>query len=234
MIRSTVFSLTVALVVSLGPSTVFAQKKPAQDDARMLSLEVVALQTLQRLDLTAPQLEGLLRLSKGAASTPAASGAQKVTPAFLKTLKALRNALAADDEDSIETLKEKLHEIMDKDKIVLDDRVPVSDVARRGAPMVIRGLTPGQTLAYVQILDEEDVDPLDMLEARSTAARTPTRRHGRRFATAPPPRPPGSSPAATRCARARSPSCSPPSSTSSARRRKPKPPSPTWKNRSSN
>jgi hypothetical protein len=167
MIRTTFFSLTVALVVGLAPSTVFAQKKAAQaqDDARMLSLEVVALQTLHRLDPTTPQLEGLLRLNKGSASTPAASGTQKVTPAFVKTLKALRNALAAEDEDSIDELKEKLHEIMDKDKIVLDDRVPLSDAARRGAPLVIRSLTPGQVLAYVQILDEDDVDPLDMLEA---------------------------------------------------------------------
>jgi len=166
MIRSTVFSLTVAAFVASVPSAVFAQKKatPAQDDARMLSLEVVALQTLHRLDLTTPQLEGLLRLSKGAASTPAASGAQKVTPAFVKTLKALRNALAADDEDNIDTLRDKLHEIMDKDKIVLDDRVPISDTARRGAPLLVRGLTAAQVLAYVQILDEDDVDPLDMLE----------------------------------------------------------------------
>jgi hypothetical protein len=167
MIRAVIFSLTVALFVSLAPSTVFAQKKPAptQDDARMLSLEVVALQTLHRLDLTTPQLEGLLRLSKGSAATLAAGGAQKVTPAFVKTLKALRNALAADDADAIDELKEKLHEIMDKDKIALDDRVPVSDAGRRGAPLVLRALTPAQVLAYVQILDEDDVDPLDMLEA---------------------------------------------------------------------
>jgi hypothetical protein len=83
----------------------------------------------------------------------------------VKTLKALRNALAADDEDGIDELKDKLHEIMARDKIALDDRVPPSDTARRGAPMLIRMLTPGQVLAYVQILDEDDVDPLDMLQA---------------------------------------------------------------------
>lgn len=167
MIRYTCVCFTVALLVSITPPLAFAQKKAAapQDDARLLSLEVVALQTLHRLDLTTPQLENLLRLSKGAASTPAANGAQKVTPAFVKTLKALRNALAADDDDSIDSLKDKLQEIMEKDKIVLDDRVPVSDAARRGAPLLVRMLTPAQALAYVQVLDEEDVDPLDMLEA---------------------------------------------------------------------
>src|SRR5438132_320281 len=101
-----IFSLGLFLFAGFGTSAALAQKK-APDDPQALSLEVVALQSLHRLDLTVPQLENLLRLSKGAASTPRSQGATKVSPAFVKTLKALRDALLRDDE-RVDELKEKL------------------------------------------------------------------------------------------------------------------------------
>jgi hypothetical protein len=159
--------LTVVAMVAAGaqPSVAVAQKKTtaAQDDAQMLSLEVVALQTLSRLDLSTAQLETLQKLAKGAAATPKTQGAVKVTPAFVKTLKALRNALLEDD-DRIDELKEKLAEVMDKDKIQVNDRTPISDAGRRNASMAIRLMTPGQVLAYLELLEEDDVDLLDILE----------------------------------------------------------------------
>src|SRR5438105_3388527 len=125
ILRCGFLAFVVALAAGSQPSVAVAQKKstPAQDDAQILSLEVVALQTLSRLDLTAPQLETLLRLSKGAAGTPRSQGAAKITPTFVRTLKSLRNALVEDDEDRIDDLKDKLAYIMDKDKIQLDDRM---------------------------------------------------------------------------------------------------------------
>ena len=85
-----------------------------------------------------------------------------MTPAFVKTLKALRNALLEDD-DRIDELKEKLAEVMDKDKIQLNDRTPISDASeairrppfaccRRARCWRIWGLL------------EDDVDLLDILE----------------------------------------------------------------------
>ena len=164
MIRATCFSLV--FLAALAPTPAFAQKKAATpgDDPRLLSLEVVALQSLHRLDLTVPQLENLLRLSKGAAA-PASKGSVKASPAFVKTLKVLREALLADDDDAIDEAKDKLRELMDKERVAIDDRVPISDAARRGAPQIIRMLTPPQALAYMQVLDEDDVDPVDILES---------------------------------------------------------------------
>ena len=165
--RFSSFALLLSLTAAWSTAPALAQKKsaPAQDDPQMLSLEVVALQTLHRLDLTAPQLENLLRLSKGAASAPRTSGAGTVTPAFLKTLLALRNALLAGDDELIDELKSKLGAIMDSDKIHLDDRVLISDPARRYASQAIRMLQPSQVLAYLQVIDEDDVDLFDILEA---------------------------------------------------------------------
>ena len=136
MIRLLVgFSVALLLFAFIAAPSAVAQKKAAlpQEDAQALSLEVVALQTLNRLDLTMAQLEALLRLTKGAASTPRSASTMKVSPAFVRTLKSLRNALLEEDEERIDELKEKLGDIMDKDKIQLDDRVPISDPARRSA-----------------------------------------------------------------------------------------------------
>ncbi len=165
ILRGTFFALVAILAAGSRPSVAMAQKKspPAQDDAQMLSLEVVALQTLHRLDLNAAQLEAIQRLAKGTASTPKTQGAVRVTPAFVKTLKALRSALLEDDDRSDE-LKEKLTDIMDRDKIQINDRVPISEPARRNAAAAIRLLTPGQVLAYLELLEADDVDLLDILE----------------------------------------------------------------------
>ena len=156
-----VFSVAVLMQAPVA----FAQKKaaPAQDDAQMLSLEVVALQTLSRLDLSAPQLEALQRLAHGAATMPKTQSGGKVTPAFVKALKALRNALVEDD-DKADAFKEKLTDVMDKDRIQNHDRAPISDMARRNASAAIRLLSPGQVLAYLELLEEDDVDLLDILE----------------------------------------------------------------------
>ena len=166
MTRIGFVSLTLAFFGGFQAPAAFAQKKtsPAQDDPQMLSLEVVALQTLNRLDLSTPQLEALLRLAKGTAGTPRSTGAMKVTPAFLKTLKALRSALLDDDDDRIGDLKEKLGDLLDKDKIQLDDRVPISDAARRSAAQVIRLMQPGQVLAYLQVIDDEEVNLFEILD----------------------------------------------------------------------
>jgi hypothetical protein len=165
ILRIGFLALAVVLAAGSQASIAVAQKKPAPvpDDAQTLSLEVVALQTLHRLDLNTAQLEALQRLAKGAASTPKTQGPVRVTPAFVKTLKALRNALVEDD-DRVDDLKEKLTEVMDKDKIQINDRVPISDAARRNASPAIRLLTAGQVLAYLELLDEDDVDLLDILE----------------------------------------------------------------------
>jgi hypothetical protein len=165
MTRLMSFSLAAILFANLATPAAFAQKTaaPAQDDPQLLSLEIVALQTLSRLDLTPAQLESLLQFSKGAASVPKAHSG-KVTPAFLKTMKDLRKAILDDDDERIDEFKEKLGEIMDKDRIQLDDRVPISEPARRDASQVIRMLQPTQVLAYLHVLDEDDVDLLDVLE----------------------------------------------------------------------
>jgi hypothetical protein len=159
-------TLAILLGAGLETSSALAQKKtPAPpDDPHLLSLEVLALESLNRLDLTTPQLEALLRLSKGTASAVRSQPAAKVTPAFVKTLKALHNALVAEDDDRIEEFTKKLGDIMDKDKIRLDEGVAISELARRNAMQVLRLLQPAQVLAYMQSMDEDDVDLLEILE----------------------------------------------------------------------
>lgn len=163
-LRAVGFTLLVGVCVHLSSSEIFAQKKTASDDPQALAFEVAALQTLHRLDLTDAQLELLQRVAKGAASPVKSTGQAKTTPAFVKGLTALRNALLEGDDDKIDDLKDKLLDIMEKDKIQIEDRVAISDPARRAASGVIRMLQPTQVLAYLQILDEDDVDLQDLLE----------------------------------------------------------------------
>ncbi len=161
------FLVLAVVMAEQSPSIAFGQKKslPAGENVQAVALEVAALQTLHRLDLTDAQLEALARFSKSAASSEKPVGARKVTPAFTKALTAFRNALAAGDDEKIDDLREKLAEIMDKEKIALDDRVAITDSARRNATLVIRMMQPGQVLAYLQIFDEDEVDLLEILGA---------------------------------------------------------------------
>src|SRR6185369_13486958 len=67
-------------------------------------------------------------------------------------------------DDKIDELKEKVVELIDKDKIQLEDRVAISDPARRSANQVIRMLQPSQVLAYLQVIDEDEVDLHELLD----------------------------------------------------------------------
>ena len=167
MLRIAAFSVSFMPFAAAATSIAVAQSKSsaAQDDPQQLSLEVTALQALSHLDLSAAQLQELLRLAKGAASAPKSSGKTKVNAAFVKTLKALRTALLDDDGDRIDELKAMLIEIMDKDRVQIEDRVAISETARRQASQVIRLLKPSQARAYLDILDDDDIDLADLLEA---------------------------------------------------------------------
>jgi hypothetical protein len=162
------FALAVVLFTTLGSSPALAQKAakkaaPAAEDPTMLALEVAALQTLQHLDLSSAQLHELLRMGKATASTAKPQGPMRVTPNFVKTLRALRNALLADDEDRIDELKSKLDDIMTKERIQVPDRTAITEAARQHAAQVVRLLKPGQVLSYLEVLSPEDVEPLEIL-----------------------------------------------------------------------
>src|ERR1700733_7913949 len=106
MLRTAAFSLTFVVCAAIGTSNAAAQSKSSSaDDAQQISLEVTALQSLSHLELSVGQLQDLLRLTSGAASTPRSAGQTKVTPTFVKTLKALRKALLEDDEEAVDDLK---------------------------------------------------------------------------------------------------------------------------------
>jgi hypothetical protein len=162
MVRSVVSLAALLLLAGTAPTAV-AQNRP--EDARLLSLEVAALYTLHHLDLDAGQMQELLRLSKGCAGTLKAPGQTRITPAFSKVLTALRDALLADDSDRIDSLKENLMTVMEEDKIVMEDRVSNSAAARRQSAAAVRLLRPAQVLAKLDLLDDQEVDPLDTLNA---------------------------------------------------------------------
>ncbi|HZZ78821.1 MAG TPA: hypothetical protein VFE62_09905 [Gemmataceae bacterium] len=153
------------LAIGITASTVSAQpKKASSDDTQSLALEVAALRTLHRLELTDAQLEALQRLAKGCASPTRTSGRTKATANFVKSLTALRAALLDGDADKIDEQRDKVLQIMESDKIQIEDRVAISDAARHNASKVIRLLHPGQVLAYMLIFDDDEVDLLDLLE----------------------------------------------------------------------
>jgi hypothetical protein len=162
--RSIALRALSLLAICFTGSMASAQTKKVED-AQVLALEVAALRTLHRLDLSDTQLEALQKIARGTASpAPKSTGQTKLTPAFLKSMSALRTALMNDDEDMIDELRDKVLEIMEKDKIQIEDRVPISESAKRSASQVIRLLHPSQVLAYLQVFEDDEVDLLDLVE----------------------------------------------------------------------
>jgi hypothetical protein len=166
IVRRAVLTLALFLGSELAISSAVAQKAPGQpapEDPRIMSLEVAALGTLRHLDLAPAQLRELLGMAKGCASALKPTARSRTTPAFVKTLTSLRTALLTEDSDRIDELKEKLESIMEDDNIQLDDRVPISAAARRQAAPFVRTLKPSQVMAKLELLDEDEIEPFEMM-----------------------------------------------------------------------
>ena len=156
--------LTVAfLFIPLSPG---AQPKGVDSSAlNDLSMEVAALLTLHKFEMTRQQLEVLRKLAPETAPKPADRDPAKANDQCRQVLTDLRAALLEEkrDEDRIGELEEKWEDLRDSDEVDFDDEVDITAAARRRVPDVLRMLSTRQVVAYLS--EQEDVlpDPLELL-----------------------------------------------------------------------
>lgn len=137
-----------------------------------LSLEVTALDTLYRLQLTRAQMEALQDLAQETAPKGASRQQAKGSAKLRKTLSELRDALVkADDDDRIAELAGQLDKIIDAEKPELDDEVEIGEEASAQAARVLRFLTPKQVAAYASGFGDDIPDPLVRIQESMETAR---------------------------------------------------------------
>jgi hypothetical protein len=113
-------------------------------DVTIVYMEVELLQHLADLELTPAQLDFLAAIAKDTADKPRDRKAPKTSAEFRKTLTALHAALKVNDTDQVDDLHDKLDELMEKEEIVFDDEVNLTDAARKKSVEFLRQLRVGR------------------------------------------------------------------------------------------
>jgi hypothetical protein len=134
-----------------------------ESPAHELSLEVQALRTLYQLQLTPEQLKLLQKLARETAQPPRDRAKEKASKEYRRLLVSLRNALADEDGDRVDSLEEQLDELVDSEKPEVDDAVEVTPAARKRVPEVLRKLKPSQLAAFYRARADGMADPEDRL-----------------------------------------------------------------------
>lgn len=143
-----------------------AADEPKKDNPRAaseLALEVSALRTLYYLKTTPEQARALLDVAKETAGKANERKPAKVAKEYQQLLADLRDALAEDDEEVVESLEEKLEELTISDPPELDDEIAITEAARKQVPKVLERYKANQLATFIGAHAEETVDPLDVL-----------------------------------------------------------------------
>lgn len=173
-----VCSLAVAVLAAAQASRAIAQPTDAKPTPKVitlnsLSMEVNALQTMHQLRLDKTQLDRLGKWADESIQKDQQRKPGKASVEYREKLAAMRKALQeAKDGDLIAKLGEEIDALHQKEKPTLDDRVEITEAARKRAAEAYRLLKPGQIAAYLGQIAESVHDPLDRLldaleEARS-------------------------------------------------------------------
>ena len=150
---------------------VVAANKPAEpavvdkndnSDVNNINLEVVALEAMDQLKLTRPQLEHLAKLAATLNGKPAARRIQ-VSAEYLKALQDLRTALIEDNGVRIADRTETLEELRDKENPEFEE-VEISAAARRHTAELLHALSARQVMGFLADFAEEFPDPRDKIE----------------------------------------------------------------------
>src|SRR5437879_4052606 len=116
------FARTCCLTLVL----VLVSRSPAADPKTSLSnlsLEVAALQTLHRFQMTPQQMEAMRKLAGDTMQKEAGRQAGKGNAKLRQSLTDLREALLRGEQERIDSLEEKLDDLLDAEDADLDDEV---------------------------------------------------------------------------------------------------------------
>jgi hypothetical protein len=126
-----------------------------------LSMEVLALQSLDTLQAKPDQLKAMAKIAAETAAKPRVRKPSSASDKYKKKLAALRDALAKHDIDEIQVLTAELGEMQVSDKIFIDNLVEITDPARKRAPEVLKSFTPRQVANYLAIFEGLLHDPVE-------------------------------------------------------------------------
>src|ERR1700730_18357323 len=90
-----------------------------------LALEIDVLRTLYYLKATPEQSEAILKLAKGAAAPDKKRKKSKLSAEYRRLMEEVREALAEDDEERVETLEDQLEERTIMETPEIDDSVEI-------------------------------------------------------------------------------------------------------------
>ena len=147
------------------PQNPQAPKKQARPpaDANLLSMELKALRILRGLAATPDQISEIARAAKTTAGSPGQRESAKVSGPYLEAMVQMRRALVAKDDDKIEALRTQFDQLEEKNPPDLDDQVEITDGAEIEAVRLLSIFSPLQIVAYVQSLEDDFPDPVQLI-----------------------------------------------------------------------
>src|SRR5271170_5138204 len=129
MCRFCVICFSVSLLLARS-SPVFAAARPSTAD---LELQIAALDTLDEMDLTTPQIQSLqdLATDTGDDSTSTDSSGPAEDVAYHQALIALRDALVSSDATKTYAAQQKINKLRESEKIVPDMKIDLTEEAKK-------------------------------------------------------------------------------------------------------
>jgi hypothetical protein len=157
--------LCSALLMIAAPVRAQAADFPSAPTAT-LEWQIQGLSTLQDLDLTDEQLKSLATAAEQTAMDLAAAPAiaSNPSPAYHSALLALRDALAAADDDKIGDAQDKVDDLREKLKIPPLPLLPPTDAANTKSRSILRLLSSGQIADYLAMHADDVPDAGDTLQ----------------------------------------------------------------------
>jgi hypothetical protein len=137
------------------------QTQAKTDPLIAVSMEVLALQGLETLQVTPEQMKALAKLAAETAAKPRPRKPSVTSDKYKKKLTALRDALIKHDVDEIQVLTAELGELQTSDKVFVDNMVDITDPARKRAPEVLKLLSPRQVAVYSATFESLLHDPVE-------------------------------------------------------------------------
>jgi hypothetical protein len=151
------------------PAGTPVKAKAAFADIAGLHAEISALQVLRGLMPTPAQLDALERLSARTMQEAPLRKLVKVSERYRKTLRGLRTALLAGDDEACDELFATLDELGQKEAPELED-IELTDAARRHAPRLVQALSARQVAGYLATVADFP-DPFEQLMVGCEAGR---------------------------------------------------------------
>ena len=140
-------------------SCLAADPKTKDVSLSQLSLEVSALQTLHRFQMTSEQLAALKKLTVETVPRNDTRMDGKGSEKVRKALADLRAALIQKDDEKILDLEDLLSDTLGKEEADLDDHLRITPAAKKRAVELLHNLKPHQVAAFYASQIEELPDP---------------------------------------------------------------------------